>query len=97
MVVVFVQRLLINSMTNKVDIVRVWTGLGKILDVRQINLLGRPLDLQRTSVSAYNTNMNDIFVSTNSSTSEYGTSYYIAEYYKAMQQHFCVMSLIDDE
>ena len=82
-VVVFVLRLLVNSMTNKVDIVRVWTGLGKILDVRQINLLGRSLGLQRTSVSAYNTNMNDIFVSTNSSSSE---SYYLTEYYKVMQQ-----------
>ena len=80
MVVVFVLRLLINSMTNKVDIVRVWTGLGNIIELRQINLLGRTLDLQRTSVSAYNTNMNDIFVSTNSSSSEYGNSYYLTEY-----------------
>ena len=97
MVVVFVLRLLINSMTNKVDIVRVWTGLGKILDMRQINLLGRPLDLQRTSVSAYNTNINDIFVNTNSSSSEYGNSYYLTEYYKVMQQHFGIMGLIDDD
>ena len=80
MVVVFVLRLLIHPMTNKVGMVRVWTGLGNILDMRQINLLGRPLDLQRTSVSAYNTNMNDIFVSTNSSSSQYSTSYYLSEY-----------------
>ena len=96
MVVVYVLRLLTNPMTNKVGMVRAWTGLGKILDVRQINLLGRPLDLQRTSVSvsAYNTNMNGIFVSTNLSSSE---SYYLKEYYKVMQQHFSIMGLSDDD
>ena len=94
MVVVFVLRLLIHPMTNKVGMVRVWTGLGNILDMRQINLLGRSLDLQRTSVSAYNTNMNDIFVNTNSSSSEL---YYLTEYYKVMQQHFSIMGLIDDD
>ena len=97
MVVVFVLRLPIHPMTNKVGMVRVWTGLGEILDVRQINLLGRPLDAKRTSVSAYNTNMNDIFVSTNSSSSQYSTSYYLTEYYKVMQQHFGFMGLIDDD
>ena len=97
MVVVFVLRLLIDSMTNKVDIVRVWTGLGEILDVRRINLLGRPLNVERMSVSAYNTNMNDIFVITNSPSSEYGTSYYLTEYYKVMQQHFSIMGLINDD
>ena len=84
-------------MTNKVGMVRVWTGLGEIFDMRQINLLGRSLDLQRTSVSAYNTNMNDIFVNTNSSSSEYGTSYYLTGYYKVMQQHFGIMDLIHDD
>ena len=97
MVVVFVLRLLIHPMTNKVGMVRVWTGLGEIFDMRQINLLGRSLDLQRTSVSAYNTNMNDILVSTNSSSSQYSTSYYLSEYYKVMQQHFGFMGLIDDD
>ena len=97
MVVVFVLRLPIHPMTNKVGMVRVWTSLGEILDVRQINLLGRPLDAKRTSVSAYNTNMNDIFVSTNSSSSQYSTSYYLTEYYKVMQQHFGFMGLIDDD
>ena len=97
MVVVFVLRLPIHPMTNKVGMVRVWTSLGEILDVRQINLLGRPLDAKRTSVSAYNTNMNDIFVSTNSSSSQYSTSYYLSEYYKVMQQHFGFMGLIDDD
>ena len=97
MVVVFVLRLPIHPMTNKVGMVRVWTGLGEILDVRQINLLGRPLDAKRTSVSAYNTNMNDIFVSTNSSSSEYSTLYYLSEYCKVMQQHFGIMGLIDDD
>ena len=97
MVVVFVLRLLIHPMTNKVGMVRVWTGLGEILDVRQINLLGRPLDAKRTSASAYNTNMTDIFVSTNSSSSEYGTSYYLAEYCRVMQQYFGIMGLIDDD
>uniref|UniRef100_A0A7S2CDK6 Uncharacterized protein n=1 Tax=Octactis speculum TaxID=3111310 RepID=A0A7S2CDK6_9STRA len=97
MVVVFVLRLLIHPMTNKVGMVRVWTGLGEILDMRQINLLGRSLGLQRTSVSAYNTNMNDILVSTNSSSSQYSTSYYLSEYYKVMQQHFGFMGLIDDD
>ena len=97
MVVVFVLRLPIHPMTNKVGMVRVWTSLGEILDVRQINLLGRPLNAERTSVSAYNTNMNDIFVSTNSSSSQYSTSYYLTEYYKVMQQHFGFMGLIDDD
>ena len=97
MIVVFVLRLLIHPMTNKVGRVRVWTGLGKIIDVKRINLLGRPLDVERTSVSTSNTNMNDIFVSTNSSSSEYGTSYYLTEYYKVMQQHFGIMGLIDDD
>ena len=97
MVVVFVLRLPIHPMTNKVGMVRVWTSLGEILDVRQINLLGRPLDAKRTSVSADNTNMNDIFVSTNSSSSEYSTLYYLSEYYKVMQQHFGIMGLIDDD
>ena len=97
MVVVFVLHLPTTSMTNKVDMVSVWTGLGGTLDVGRIfNLLGRLLHATgRKSSSAKNTIENDIFVSKNSSSYVYGASYSTAGYCK-VYKHFNGMGLYDN-
>ena len=97
MVVVFVLHLPTTSMTNKVDMVRVWTGLGGTLDVGRIfNLLGRLLHAtERKSSSAKNTIENDIFVSKNSSSYVYGASYSTEGYCK-VYKHFNGMGLYDN-